>query len=171
MKSYKNYVDVLRNILKNFSDSDEFDDIKYILIKIFDIYYLERDIQPYNIDNVFKKYNINMYNLLCKKYELTKSKRLIFLKHKYDKKDYIANLLRKNKIFILRNNETYKNVVEYMLKQDVNCYTKYINQFCIDRALESQPPISKMCFHPPCLTKTSNNNNYCDIHQDKICNF
>ena len=37
MKSYKNYVDVLRNIFKNFSDTDEFDDIiKYILIKLFD---------------------------------------------------------------------------------------------------------------------------------------
>ena len=55
MKSYKNYIDVLRNILKNLNDTDEFDDIiKNILIKIFDISYLERDIQLYNIDNVFK---------------------------------------------------------------------------------------------------------------------
>ena len=53
--SCKNYIDVLRHILKNFDDN-EFDDIiKNILIKIFDIYYLERDIQLYNIDNVFKK--------------------------------------------------------------------------------------------------------------------
>ena len=168
MKSYKNYVDVLRNILKNFSNTDEFDDIiKYVLIKIFDIYYLERDIQSYNIDNVFKKYNINMYNLLCKRYELTKSNNLIFKKHIYDKKEYITNLLRKNKIFILRNNETYKDIVEYILKQDVNCYTKYINQFCIDRALEKQP-ISKICYYPPCLKRTSNKNNHCYIHQDKI---
>ena len=73
MKSYKNYVDVLRNISKNFSDTDEFDDIiKYILIKLFDTYYLERDIRLYNIDNVFKKYNMNMYNILSKKYVLTK---------------------------------------------------------------------------------------------------
>ena len=91
-----------------------------------------------------------MYNLLCKKYELTKSNKLIFKKHIYDKKEYITNLLRKNKIFILRNNETYKDIVEYILKQDVNCYTKYINQFCIDRVLEKQP-ISKICYHPPCL--------------------
>ena len=49
------YIDVLRNILKDFSNTNEFNDIiKNILIKIFDIYYLERDIQPYNIDNVFK---------------------------------------------------------------------------------------------------------------------
>ena len=55
MNSYKNCIDVFRNVLKNFNNT-EFDDIiKNILIKIFDIYYLERDIQQYNIDNVFKK--------------------------------------------------------------------------------------------------------------------
>ena len=58
MNSYKNYIDVLRHILKNFDDNEFNDIIKNILIKIFDIYYLERDIQLYNIDNVFKKYNI-----------------------------------------------------------------------------------------------------------------
>ena len=98
MNSYRNYKDVLRHILKNFDDN-EFDHIiKNILIKIFDIYYLERDIQLYNIDNVFKKYNMNMYNLLSRKYSLTKSKKIIFIKHKYDKKEYIINLLKKTKI-------------------------------------------------------------------------
>ena len=55
VNSYKNYIDVLRSILKNFNDNQFDDIIKNILIKIFDIYYLERDIQKYNIDNVFKK--------------------------------------------------------------------------------------------------------------------
>ena len=60
----KEYIETLKNILKFFNDDDEFNDIfKNILIKIFDIYYLERDIQVYNIDNVFKKYNVNMYNV------------------------------------------------------------------------------------------------------------
>ena len=55
MNNYKNYIHVLRHILKNFDDN-EFDHIiKDILMKIFDIYYLERDIQLYNIDNVFKQ--------------------------------------------------------------------------------------------------------------------
>ena len=54
------YIEILKN-------NDEFEDIiKNILIKIFDTYFLERDIQKYNIDNVFKKYNMNMYNLLEK---------------------------------------------------------------------------------------------------------
>ena len=96
INSYKNYIDILRNILKDFS---EFDDIiKNILLKTFDIYYLERDIQLYNIDDVFRKYNMNMYNLLSRRYTLTKSKKLIFIKHKYDKKEYIINLLKKIKI-------------------------------------------------------------------------
>ena len=95
MNTYKNYVNVLRSILKNFDD-DQFDDIiKNILLKLFDIYYLERDIKMYNIDNVFKNYNMNMYNLLSKKYILTKSKKLIFIKHRYDKKEYIIKLLKK----------------------------------------------------------------------------
>ena len=54
MNSYKNYIDVLRHMLKNFDDNEFNDIIKNILIKIFDIYYLERSIQIYNIDNVFK---------------------------------------------------------------------------------------------------------------------
>ena len=69
--------------------------IKNILIKIFDIYFLERDIQKYNIDNVFKKYNMNIYNSLEKKCSLTKSNRLIFKKHIYDKKEYIIFLFKK----------------------------------------------------------------------------
>ena len=99
MKNYENYISLLRNILKNFNNSNEFDYvIKDILVKIFDIYFLERDLQLYNIDNVFKKYNISMYNLLKEKYTLTNSDRLIFIKHKYNKKEYIINLLKKIKI-------------------------------------------------------------------------
>ena len=41
---------------------------------------------------------MNMYNLLSRKYALTRSKKLIFIKHKYDKKEYIINLLKKTKI-------------------------------------------------------------------------
>ena len=81
------YIKILKIILKN--DENFEDMIKNILIKIFNTYFLERDIQKYNIDNVFKKYNMNMYKLLEKKYILTKSKKLIFKKHKYDKREYI----------------------------------------------------------------------------------
>ena len=134
MKNYENYINVLRNILKNFDNSNEFNNtIKDILVKIFDVYYLERDIQLYNLDNVFKKYNSNMYDLLKNKYIMTKSKRLVFIKHKYNKKEYIINLLKKNKNFILKDNENLKNIANEILKCDIECYKKYINNFCSNR--------------------------------------
>ena len=170
MNSYKNYIDFLRNILKSFSDTDEFDDIiKYILIKLFDTYYLERDIQLYNIDNVSKKYNMNMYNLLSSKYVLTKSKKLIFIKHKYDKKEYIINLLKKNKNLILEDDESYKSISDEILKSDIDCYTKYINDFCSNRLLTKKKK-AIYCFHPPCFNKVIDDN-YCSNHQDKKYDF
>ena len=169
MNSYKNYIDVLRNVLKNFDDN-EFDHIiKNILIRIFNIHYLERDIQLYNIDNVFKEYNMNMYNLLSRKYIMTKSKKLIFMKHKYDKKEYIINILKKNKSLILEDNESYKDIADEILKSDIDCYTKYINDFCSNRLLnKKKKPV--ICFHPPCFNKVIDDN-YCPIHQGKKYDF
>ena len=92
------YIEILKIILKNFNNQCH-DIIKNILVKIFDICFLERDIQKYNIDNAFKKYNMNMYNLLEKRYTMTKSKKLIFKKHKYDKREYIIFLLKKIILF------------------------------------------------------------------------
>ena len=122
------YIEILKIILKNFDGQCD-DIIKNILIKIFDIYYLDRDIQKYNIDNIFKKYNIDMYNLLKRKYILTKSKKLIFKKHRYDKREYIVFLLKKNN-FVLNKNETYKSIVDEILKNNISCYTKYISNYC-----------------------------------------
>ena len=70
-----------------------------------------------------------MYNLLKRKYILTKSKKLIFKKHIYDKREYIMFLLKKNN-FILNENETYKSIVDKILKNNIHCYTKYINNYC-----------------------------------------
>ena len=134
------YIDILKIILKN-DNNEEFDDIiKNVLVKIFDIYYLDRNIYKYNIDNVFKKYDINMYNLLKGKYILTTSEKLLFKKHTYDKREYIIFLLKKNN-FILNKDETYKLIVDEILKNDIDCYTKYINKFCHDRLLNKKNPI------------------------------
>ena len=112
------YVEILKNILKNFNDDEDFIlIIKIILIKIFDMYYLERNNQIYNLDNLFKKYNTNMYNLLKQKYILTQSKKLIFKKHKYDKKEYIIKLLKKHNI-VLNENETYSNIANEIFKKN-----------------------------------------------------
>ena len=89
------YIEILKNILKNNIDGFYDDIIKNLLLKIFDDYYSNRDKMKYNIDNVFKKYNINMYNLLKMKYILTNSEKLLFKKHIYDKKEYIIFLLKK----------------------------------------------------------------------------
>ena len=128
------YIEILKNIIKN-DNNKEFDDIiKNILVKIFDIYYLDRDFQSYNIDNVFKKYNMNMYNLLKRKYKLTKSKKLIFKKHIYNKREYIIFLLKKNN-FILNENETYDLIINKILKTKIYCYRKFVKDYCHDRFL------------------------------------
>ena len=43
-----------------------------------------------------------MYNLLSKKHVLTKSKKLIFIKHKYVKEEHIINLLKKIQKFYFK---------------------------------------------------------------------
>ena len=51
MNSYKNYINLLRNLM----NLDEFDDIIIrILPKIFDDYYVNRFEKIYNIYNLFK---------------------------------------------------------------------------------------------------------------------
>ena len=105
-----------------------------------------------------------MYNLLSRKYILTKSKKLIFIKHKYDKREYIIKLLKKNNI-VLNENETNKSITDEILKSNIECYTKYVNDFCRNRPLNKKPQ-RKMCFHPPCLNWVSNDN-YCSNHEDK----
>ena len=44
---------------------------------------------------------------------------------------------KKNKI-ILEDNESYKDIADDILKSDVNCYTKYINDFYHDRVLNKK---------------------------------
>ena len=127
------YIEILKSILKNFNDDEDFISIiKIILIKIFDMYYLERNNQIYNLDNLFKKYNINMYNLLKEKYILTQSEKLIFKKHKYDKKEYIIKLLKNNNI-VLNENETYSKIANEILKKENIKLVSYIYNFVKNR--------------------------------------
>ena len=105
-----------------------------------------------------------MHNLLSRRYLLKKSKKLIFIKHKYDKKEYIINLLKKNKNLILEDDESYKDIADEILKSDIDCYTKYINDFCSNRLLTNKEP--RYCHFPQCLNWVINDN-YCPNHQDK----
>ena len=54
MNAYKNYINLLRNILKNFDNNEFNDNIKNILSKIFDEYYMNRNDKIYCIDNLYK---------------------------------------------------------------------------------------------------------------------
>ena len=126
------YINILRNIIKN-NYENEFDYfIKNLLDTIFDIYFKDKNGFSYNIDNVFKQYNIKMYNLLKEKYILTNSKKLIFKKHKYNKREYIMFLLKKNN-FILNEDENEDYIINKILNHDIHSYTKFIKDFCDDR--------------------------------------
>ena len=129
----KDYIEILKIMLKNFNNDEDFIlIIKIILIKIFDMYYLERNNQIYNLDNLFKKYNINLYNLIKQKYILTESKKLIFKKHKYNKKEYVIKLLKDNNI-VLNKNETYSNIANEILKKENIKLVSYVYNFVKNR--------------------------------------
>ena len=92
MNTYKNYIDLLRNIAKNFNNNNEFDDvIKRILNKIFNNYYVNREKYIYCIDNLYKKYNISKYNFIKKKYKLCNKTDLIYRFNRYNKKFILLN--------------------------------------------------------------------------------
>ena len=91
MNTYKNYIDLLRNILKNF-DNNEFDSmIKNILSKVFDDYYIDRNNKIYYLDNLYKKYDLIRYNFIKKKYGVVKNSKLIFQFNRYSKKVILLN--------------------------------------------------------------------------------
>ena len=119
------YIDLLRNIDKNFNN--EFDDvIKRILSKIFDNYYVNRKKYVYCIDNLYKKYDISRYNFIKKKYGICKKEDLIFRFNRYNKKYYIIKLLKENDNIILYKTETYDSISEEILKnKDIKNYKRY----------------------------------------------
>ena len=86
MNNHKNYVDILKKILKNF-DNDKFNYvIKNILSTVFNDYYMNRNDKIYCIDNLYKEHDISRYNFIKKKYGVVKNKNLIFRFSKYSKK-------------------------------------------------------------------------------------
>ena len=188
MNSYKNYINLSRNILMNFDE--EFDDVIIrILPKIFGEYYMNRLEKIYNIDNVFKKYDKNRYDLLNKKYNLTKiNGKLIFRFRKYNTLEYIIKLLKQNVYFFLEQGESYKSIAQDILKiRNIQCYAKFINEKYKDNYTLHEPNykfdwkkddckkddmiVNKViCFHPPCLNWVIDDE-YCFNHQDKKHDF
>ena len=143
------YIDLLRNILKNFDS--EFDYvIKNILIKIFDDYYINRKKYIYCIDNLYKKYDISGYNFIKKKYGIIKSDKLIFRFNRYSKKSYIIKLLKDNYRVVLDENESYDSISDILKVSNIKNYKRYIDMFInreIDRNMfiEIDLSVKKVC--------------------------
>ena len=137
MNNYKNYVDMLRNILKNF-DNDKFNYvIKKILSTVFDDYYMNRNDKIYCIDNLYKKYDISRYSFIKKKYGVVKNNNLIFRLNKYSKKYYIIKLLKKNFHVILDEDETYESVANTILQtKGIKNYKRYIDNMFMNRKID-----------------------------------
>ena len=167
MNNYKNYVDILRNILKNF-DNDKFNYvIKNILSTVFDEYYMNRNDKIYCIDNLYKIYDISRYNFIKKKYGVIKNKNLIFRFNKYSKKYYTIKLLKSNFRVILDENDTYESIADTILQtESIKNYKKYIDDMYIEKYFHNKKDdfeikiVKKICFHPPCLTEVIGNNYY-----------
>ena len=165
------YIDLLRNIVKNFNNN-EFDDIiKIILSKIFTNYYVNRKKYIYCIDNSYKKYDISKYNYIKKKYILSNKTDLIYQFNRYNKKSYIIKLLKENDNVILNKNETYESVADKILQnKDINNYKKYIEDMFIERNYEQddfQIILNKrICHCVRCLNYIIGSNNYCHLHKE-----
>ena len=116
MNTYKNYIDLLRNILKNF-DNNKFDDIiKKVLSKVFDEYYIYRN-DKFFVLIIYIKNDLIRYNFLKKKYGVVKNCKLIYRFNRYSKKSYIIKLLKDYFHVILENNESYELIADDVLKK------------------------------------------------------
>ena len=132
MHTYKNYIDLLRNILKNF-DNNEFNSIiKKILSKILKEYYINRNDKIYCLDNLYKKFYVCRYDFIKKKYGVVMNFKLIFRFNRYSKKSYIIKLLKENFRVILDENETYDKVADDIVQlNDIKNHKKYIDNMFI----------------------------------------
>ena len=123
----ENYIDLLRNIVKNFKYSNEFDDIiKRILNKIFNNYYVNREKYIYCIDNLYKKYDISKYNFIKKKYGISKKEDLIFRFNRYNKKLLKENYEKE------KEKDDFKIILNKKFCHYIPCFNKIIgsNNYC-----------------------------------------
>ena len=152
----ENYIDLLRNIVKNFDN--EFDDIiKRILNKIFNHYYVNRnDKYIYCIDNLYKKYDILKYNFIKKKYKLSKNENLICRFNKYNKKYYIVKLLKEN----------CELIVNEILENDIKNYKEYVKERNYEQDDFKIILNKRLCHYVPCFNKIIGTYNYCHLHNE-----
>ena len=112
------YIDLLRFIIKNFDikKNNEFDNmIKYIINKIFDEYYHNRNKSVYCIDNLIRKYSMK-YFCIERTYGIIKKTEMIFRFDLYSKRNYIKKLLRNHEYFYLNKDENINKITDYILE-------------------------------------------------------
>ena len=174
MNTYRNYIDLLKCILKNF-DGEFNCVIKKILSKIFEEYYLNRNDKIYCIDNLYKKFYVGRYNFIKKKYKLCKNTNLIYRFNRSSKRDYIKKLIRLNN---LNNDDNINEIIDNILQFNATNYKKHIENMYLEKHLsrldckvneveedDFQIILNKrVCHFPPCLNKIIGNNNYCHLH-------
>ena len=88
--TYEKYIKLIRNIFNNV--------ISKILPLIFNEYYESRDNKIYNVNNLFKYFDKECYQLLKENYEVTDNDKLILRFRRYHRLDYIINLLKEKGI-------------------------------------------------------------------------
>ena len=181
----ENYINVLRCILKNFNirKNNEFDNIiKYVINKIFDKYYNNRDKSVYCNDNLMRRYSMRYFDLQAK-YGTVKSTKMIYRFNRYSKRNYIKKLLRNHEYFYLDKDENINKLVDSILEIKPDNYKKYIEHLYLDKLEHKIDELSveldlnnnqeendfqiqiskKKCFYPPCL-KWVIEGNYCSLH-------
>ena len=133
MDDYKNYINLIKSVLKNFTDFNYIQEfMEKILPSIFDEYLQNGDNKIHNIDNLFRIYYKDKYKLLKNKYDVKVNDKLTFRFRRYDKKEYIINLLKKKNI-PLEDFKNYKELAEYILKYpNISCYSKFIDEKYLD---------------------------------------
>ena len=101
----ENYINVLRCILKNFNimKNNEFDNIiKFIIKKIFDDYYMNKNKYIWCVDNLIRRYDIRYFDLQAK-YGTVKTNKMIYRFNRYSKRNYTKKLLSNHEYFIQMN--------------------------------------------------------------------
>ena len=152
------YIKLLKNLILFENEFD--DEIKNILYKIFNDYYLNRSKYLYNIDNLYKKYDKEKYELIKNKYLIKNNKNntLIFQFNRYNRKYYIKRLLNEKGI---DNNE----LLEDILKNDkITNYKDYIDDLKIDEDTFQIKLVRRYCLFNPCINKCIGDSDYCRLH-------
>ena len=124
--------------LKNFNirKNNGFDNIiKYIVNKIFDEYFNNRDKSKYCIDNLIRKYNTRYFDLQDK-YGTVKSTKMIYRFNRHSKRNYIKKLLKLNEYFYLDKVENVNTVVDNILEIKPDNYKTCIDNMYLDKFLD-----------------------------------